>query len=81
MMAQVSDVSEICRLSLKTRESSRIGKHAKSFFILRPVKGRQTRDSTGALMSREAGSGVMGHVTVHEPSLVGRRDPEPCDTW
>jgi hypothetical protein len=34
------------------------------------------RGSAGAISSREAGSGTVGHVTAPEPSLVGRRDPE-----
>jgi hypothetical protein len=47
---------------LETRESSRIGRLAKPFFILE-VCGPQshgTRGSVGALPSRETGSGAMG---------------------
>jgi hypothetical protein len=41
---------------------------------------RGTRDGTGALPSREVGSGDTGHMAAPEPSLAGRRDPEPRDT-
>jgi hypothetical protein len=38
-----------------------------------------TRGSTEALPNGEVGSGATGHVTALEPSLSGRRDPEPQD--
>jgi hypothetical protein len=41
---------------------------------------RGTRDGIGALHSREVGSGAMVHVAAPEPSLAGRRGPEPRDT-
>jgi hypothetical protein len=40
------------------------------------VRSRGARGSTGTLPSREAGSGVAGHVAALEPSRAGRRDPE-----
>jgi hypothetical protein len=39
------------------------------------------RVTTQSPPSREAGSRVMGHVTVPESTSAGRRGPEPLDTW
>jgi hypothetical protein len=41
----------------------------------------EARGSTGALSSREAGSGAPGYMVVPKPSSVGRRGPEPWYTW
>jgi hypothetical protein len=38
-------------------------------------------DDAGALLIREVGSGVTGHVMTPEPSLSGRRGLEPLDMW
>jgi hypothetical protein len=40
-----------------------------------------THGSTGALLSREVGSGAAGHVTAQEPSSAGRQGSEPQDMW
>jgi hypothetical protein len=38
-----------------------------------PVGSYGTRGSAGALPSREAGSGTMGHMAAPETSTIGRR--------
>jgi hypothetical protein len=45
------------------------------------VQSRKTRDSTGALSSREAGSRVTRHVTAPKPSRSGRQSLKPRGTW
>jgi hypothetical protein len=40
-----------------------------------------THGSTRALLSREVGTGAMGHVAAPKPSSVGRRGSELRDTW
>jgi hypothetical protein len=45
----------------------------------RRVRCWRTRGSTGALPSREAGSGSTGHVIALEPSLAGRQDQKLQD--
>jgi hypothetical protein len=44
------------------------------------VQSRGTRVSTGALLSREAGSRAARHVSASELSSAGRRSPELLDT-
>jgi hypothetical protein len=41
------------------------------------VRSHKTRGSARAHLSREVRSEVIGHVAASEPTLVGRRDPEP----
>jgi hypothetical protein len=36
------------------------------------IQGRETRDSVGAHLSKEARSGVVGHVATPKPTSVGR---------
>jgi hypothetical protein len=36
------------------------------------IQGRETRDSAGAHLSKEARSGAVGHVTAPKPTSVGR---------
>jgi hypothetical protein len=44
------------------------------------IRSHGTHDGTGALPSREAGSGAAGRVAVSEPSQTGRQGPVPLDT-
>jgi hypothetical protein len=37
--------------------------------------------SDRVFLSREAGSGAVGHVTASEPSQIERQNPVPRDTW
>jgi hypothetical protein len=100
---------------METRESRRVGRPAKPFFILRVcgphraarhvimsepsqaemqgsvpwdtwqrrsplekggrIQSHGIRGSTGALSSREAGSGAVGHMVVSELSQAGKKDP------
>jgi hypothetical protein len=74
IVAQVSGISVTCGHALKTRESSRIGRPFKPFFILE-VCGPQSCEiccNAGALPSREAGPDAVGHVAASEPSRAGR---------
>jgi hypothetical protein len=41
------------------------------------VRSHRTSGSAEAHLSREAGSGVIGHVAAPEPTLAERRGPEP----
>jgi hypothetical protein len=59
-MALVSGSMEMRRHALEICESSRIGRSAKSFFILE-ARSPQT---------------VMRHVAMPEPTLARKRDPE-----
>jgi hypothetical protein len=45
------------------------------------VQSRRTRVDTRGLLSRKARCKFMGHVVVPEPTLAGRRGPEPLDMW
>jgi hypothetical protein len=40
------------------------------------TRGHRTRGSTGAHLSKEVRSGVVGHVAAPEPTSVGRCDPK-----
>jgi hypothetical protein len=45
------------------------------------VRSHRTRGSAGAHLSREARSGVIGHMAVLEPTSAERRGLEPQETW
>jgi hypothetical protein len=45
------------------------------------MRCRGTHGSVGALPSREAGSGAVGHMAAPEPSRAGRQGLEPWATW
>jgi hypothetical protein len=45
------------------------------------IRSSRTRGSAGALSSRDARSGAVGHVVVSEPSRARRQDLEPRDSW
>jgi hypothetical protein len=57
MMAQVLGISVMCGHALETRESNRIGRPAKAFFILKVWDPQR----------------AAGHVAASEPSRAGRR--------
>jgi hypothetical protein len=65
MMAQVLDVSVTCGHPMETRESSRVGRPVKPFFILRVCGPHR----------------ATGHVVMSEPSRAGMQGPVPWDTW
>jgi hypothetical protein len=52
------------------------------FFMFEARSPQQTmrRGNAGAHLSREARSGVTGHVTAQEPTSIGKRGLEPYDT-
>jgi hypothetical protein len=65
MVAHVSGVSATCRHALKSREPSRIGRPAKSFFILEVCSTQR----------------AVGHVAASESSWAGKWGLMSWDTW
>jgi hypothetical protein len=63
---------ETCGGALKTHEPSYMPRPA-NLFIIPKAEGHGTCGSAGALLSREVGSRVTGHMAAPEPSQAGRR--------
>jgi hypothetical protein len=65
MMTLTSGALEMCACALGTCVPSCTCRSVRIFFMFE-AHGPQ---------------GVVGHMTVSEPTSVGRRGPEPYDTW
>jgi hypothetical protein len=65
----LSGALEICAHALGTCVPICTGRTARFFFMLE------------AHLSWKARFGAIGYVVALEPNSVGRRDPEPYDTW